>query len=66
MHRLAEQEIRDWTRRNRMVREVYYLEQALAATTNITKAKCMVGSCTKKTAAQSGLCRPHQKTVKYL
>jgi hypothetical protein len=64
----TELELRDWSRRNALVREIYYMEQTLAAqkSTNITKTPCMVGSCEKMTAAKSGLCRPHQKTVKYL
>jgi hypothetical protein len=62
----VEQGLKDWSARNRVVREIYYIEQTLAAQPNVTKQNCMVGSCTTMTAARSGLCRPHQKTIKYL
>jgi hypothetical protein len=64
----VERELRTWSRRNALVREVYYLEQILAEqkTGNLTKNPCLVDGCTTMTAAKSGVCPPHQKTAKYL
>lgn len=67
----SEREIVIWTRRNQMVREMYFLENTVyrnmqSKISENTKQPCMVKSCTTKTRSKTGLCPPHQREAQNL
>lgn len=67
LNAVARQEIQDWTRRNTLVREVYFLEQLLGGrVANAPKRPCMTKSCKRVTKSKSGMCPTHIQAAKNL
>lgn len=60
--------VRDWNRRNQMVREIYFLENAVYSSpaSREEKRDCLVGSCPTKTRSATNLCARHRDEFKKL
>ena len=64
----SQAEIAAWSKRNQLVREIYFVEEALKKqkSSSITKVECWVKDCKTKTSSKTGLCRPHTEMAKRL
>ena len=60
--------VKNWNRRNQMVREIYFLENQIYSSMQSREAKreCLVGSCKQQTRSATNLCAGHRKELKSL
>ena len=60
--------VKQWNRRNQMVREIYFLENSVYPKTGSRedKRKCLVGSCKTQTRSATTLCAVHRRELKSL